>query len=60
MNNVLHARKGMKWVMTEFGAEQPQVRAKFEKGSKHREAYSKAVPLTWYQKGYVIEVKEDM
>ena len=59
MNNVLHARKGMKWVLTQAGLEESRVKAKFEVNSPTYKAYSKAVPAVWFQKGYVVEVKED-
>ena len=59
MNITLTARKGMKWALTELGAEQPRVRAKFEVNSPHNKVYEKVVPSSWYKKGYVIEVKEE-
>lgn len=59
MNNVLHARKGMKWVLTQAGLEQGRVRVKFEENSPHKKAYEKAVPANWYKKRYVVEVKEE-
>ena len=59
MNNVLYARKGMKWVLTQTGFEVARVRAKFEINSPHYNAYSKAVPAVWYKRGYVVEVKEE-
>lgn len=53
------AQKGMKFCLTLFGAEKEYVRSHFECGFKNKSMYERKVPVTWVEKGYVMEVAND-
>ena len=53
------AREGYKWALTENGLEISRIRAKFEKTYHNRQAYEKQVPISWYDNGWVTEVRKE-
>jgi hypothetical protein len=52
------AKKGYKWALTGTGFELGRVRNKFEKDYPQRTLYEKKVPVSWFEKGWVVEMKE--
>ena len=61
MDQVL-APLGKEFTLTEFGFEQPRIRAKYELGSLDRDTYKIEVPKSWVENGFVklIEVKDEI
>lgn len=51
------AKHGYQFVLTEFGMEVSNIRAKFSDTNKKNQ-YLHSVPVSWITKGYVVEVKE--
>lgn len=56
MVNFSQAKPGKKWALTEYGLEQPRIRAKFKEGTTEAKRYERSVPYSWVLKGYVEEV----
>lgn len=54
MVKYIKAKQGYKFVLTEFGSEQPHVRGKYNRADgKYNKMYDTSVPQAWVEKGYV-------
>lgn len=54
-----HARFGNEFVLTDLGAEQARIKAKFDENDTHKNQYRHTVPKKWVDAGFVKEVKEE-
>lgn len=52
------ASAGKKFILTEYGFEQPRIKAKFDSETS-KKRYEKSVPLSWVMRGYVTEVDKE-
>ena len=53
------AREGYKYTLTLFGAKFDKVRSKYNILHKLYTQYQHYAPLSWFEKGYIVEVKEN-
>ena len=60
MIKMVKSAPGMKYTLTLIGAEIPKVRGKYEGSSPTQKMYQHCVPVSWVEKGWVREVKEDV
>lgn len=55
----IRAKEGYKFALTQIGFETPRIRAKFDAASSSKARYEKAVPKSWLDNDYVVEVSKD-
>lgn len=58
MNTYRHAKPGYKYALTARGFEVGRIRAKYEESYARKDLYESMVPASWFEKGYVTEVKD--